>query len=190
MTDTPKPTWSYIRKQLLYIGKDELIALVKDLYALSPQNKRFMEARFAPRGEQAVSILDDYKQQIVYCFFGKRDLPTDAPRLKDARKLIRDYRKATNDALGALDLMLHYVETGTQYTNNLADISEPFYNSLESVLYDFKQELVNLPDPQSVYDLFTGRLSALRKATYHIGWGYGDEVGSVLDDLAEFFGEK
>jgi len=33
--------------------------------------------------------------------------------------------------------MLHYVETGTEFTNTYGDIDEPFYNSLISMLNQF-----------------------------------------------------
>src|SRR5512147_375445 len=130
MPNIRKSQWSNIRKRLLLLDHPELIAQIKDLYAISDENRRFLEARFAQAGDQAQVVLADYKQEIIYCFFGERGISNDLPRLRDARRLIRDYRKATKDAVGTLDLMLHYVEVGTEFTNTYGDIDEPFYNSL------------------------------------------------------------
>jgi hypothetical protein len=178
-----KSQWSNIRKRLLLLGNKELISLIKDLYAISDENRRFLEARFAQGGHQAQAALADYKQEIIHCFFGRRGISDDLPRLRDARRLIRNYQKATKDNCGTLDLMLHYVETGTEFTNTYGDINEPFYSSLESVLVDFCEAIFKSPDPEQVYLQFNKRLVALKKAVYGIGWGYGDAVQVILDDL-------
>ncbi len=143
MSNKRKPSWSNIRKRLLLLDQHELIAQIKDLYGLSVENRRFLESRFAQEPEHTEAVLADYKQEITYCFFGKRALSDDLPRLRDARRLIQSYRKATKDNLGTLDLMLHYVETGTEFTNTYGDIDEPFYNSLVSMLTEFCEGLFN-----------------------------------------------
>jgi hypothetical protein len=169
MSDKPKPQWSRIRKQLLLLDHNELIAQIKDLFTLSGENRRFLESRFALKSEQVEAILADYKQEIEYCFFGKRDIPDELPRLRDARSLIREYRKATKDTLGTLDLMLHYVETGTELTNTYGDIDEPFYNSLESMLNEFCEGIFKSSDPKQAYDQFYNRVVYLRNAASGIG---------------------
>lgn len=159
MPNTQKPQWSNIRRYILLLGNKELITQIKDLYAISDENRRFFEARFAQGQDQVYAVLADYKQEIIYCFFGERGIRDDLPRLRDARRLIRNYQKATRDSSATLDLKLHYVETGTEFTNTYGGINELFYNSLESMLV------------------------ALKRAAYGIGWGYGAAVREILDDL-------
>ena len=163
---------------------------MKDLYVISDENRRFLEARFAQGGDQAQAALADYKQEIIYCFFGERGISDDLPRLRDARHLIRGYWKATEDNVGTLDLMLHYVETGTEFTNTYGDINEPFYNSLESVLNDFCEGIFKSSDPEQSYGQFNNPLVALKKVVYGIGWGYGDTVQEIIDDLESRFEER
>jgi hypothetical protein len=190
MPNMRKSQWSNIRKRLLLLSNKELIAQIKDLYGISDENRRFLEARFAQGGDQAQAALADYKQEIIYCFFGERGIGDDLPRLRDARHLIRDYRKATEDTVGTLDLMLHYVETGTEFTNTYGDINEPFYNSLESVLNDFCEGIFKSSDPEQSYGQFNKRLVALKKGVYGIGWGYGDTVQEILGDLESRFDKR
>lgn len=166
------------------------MAQIKDLYAISDENRRFLESRFAQGQDQIQAVLADYNQEIIYCFFGEREISEDLPRLRPARRLIRNYQKATKDSSGALDLMLHYVETGTEFTNTYGDINEPFYNSLESVLVDFCKGIFKSPDPGKAYVQFNKRLVALKRAAYGIGWGYGDAVQEVIDDLESRFEER
>jgi hypothetical protein len=190
MPNTQKPQWSDIRRRLLLLGNNELIAQIKDLYAISDENSRFLESRFAQGQDLIQAVLGDYKQEIIHCFFGERGISDDLPRLRDARRLIRNYHKATKDSSGALDLMLHYVETGTEFTNTYGDINEPFYNSLESVLVDFCEGIFKSPDPEQAYVQFNKRLVALKRAAYGIGWGYGDAVQEIIDDLESRFEER
>jgi hypothetical protein len=187
MPNMRKSQWSNIHKRLLLLGDKELIAQIKDLYAISDENRRFLEARFAQGQDQVQAVLADYKQEIIYCFFGERGISDDLPRLRDARRLIRKYQKATKDSSGTLDLMLHYVETGTEFTNTYGDINEPFYNSLESVLVEFCEGIFKSPDPEQAYVQFNKRLVALKRTAYGIGWGYGDAVQEIIDVLKARF---
>jgi hypothetical protein len=71
MPNIRKPQWSDIRRHLLFLGNKELISLMKDLYAISDENSRFLESRFAQGQDQIQAVLADYKQEIIYCFFGE-----------------------------------------------------------------------------------------------------------------------
>jgi hypothetical protein len=187
MPDMHKSQWSNIRERLLLLGNKELIAQIKDLYAISDENRQFLDARFAQGEAQDQAVLEGFKQKITDCFFGERGFHDDLPRLRDARRLIRDYRKATENSISTLDLMLHYVETGTEFTNNFGDIDEPFYNSLESMLVDFCKGVFKSPNPEQSHRKFHKRLVALKKAVYEIGWGYGDAVQEIVNDLDSRF---
>ncbi len=55
-------------------------------------------------------------------------------KLGEARKAIRDYRKATGDLSGTAELLMTYVENGTRFTREFGDIDERFYSSVESAL--------------------------------------------------------
>jgi hypothetical protein len=150
----------------------------------------FLEARFIHWQDLVQAVLADYKQEIIHCFFGERGISDVSPRLRDARRLIQNYQMATKDSSGTLDLMLHYVETGTEFTNTYGDINEPFYNSLESVLVDFCKGIFKSPDPERAYVQFYKRLVPLKRAAYGIGWGYGDAVQEIINDLESRFKER
>ena len=117
-----KPTgWQKVRRQLDDWTKPALIALVKDLYNASPDNRDFLQARFQAE-ENDGAALEKYRRKIVeQCFpphgYGKL-------KLAEARKAIRDYRKATGNLTGTIDLMLTYVEIGTEFTRQFGDINE------------------------------------------------------------------
>lgn len=104
------------------------------------------------------------------------------PRFRDAKKVITEYKKATKDLRGTLDLMLTYIKRGHAFTNDFGDIDEAFYNTLLNMFERFVTELKMSPARRELYGLFRDRLMKMR-ATSEIGWGYGDEIKDNVDGL-------
>jgi hypothetical protein len=171
--------WSDIKKNIQDLSKEEMLELVKDLYDNSKDIKIFLGARFCKDNRQ---IYNEYKEKVIEPFYPKRG-SIGKLKFAPARKAIRDYKKATNDLLGTLDLMLTYVESGTKFTCAYGDIDENFYNSLESVLSEFS-ELISSKSEEYL-ETFRERLEKLMDKASDIGWGYGDTVGDIIIPLLE-----
>jgi hypothetical protein len=172
MTNEKKPTsWSAIRKQLSAQSKEALLALVKDLYDASSSNRNFLQARVQVEAGGGTAV-EKYRRTIIEQFYPSRGY--GKLKLTEARKAIRDYRKATGDVRGTVDLMLTYVEYGTRFTCDFGDINEAYYNSLESVLGEMTQLLSK--DQPTLYPQFQKRILQLEAHADHIGWGYGDAL--------------
>jgi hypothetical protein len=99
--------------------------------------------------------------------------------LSRGRKAISDYKKATNDAMGTLDLMVYYVECGTQFTVDYGDIDEAFYASLESMFTQVVKTIQH--SNQETIDRFLPRLRGLVRQAQGIGWGYYDTIAETLE---------
>jgi hypothetical protein len=131
MSEKKTTGWQNVRQQMSHWPKAALIAVVKDLYEASPDN--------------------------------------------------RDYRKATGNLDGTIDLMLTYVENGTEFTREFGDINESFYNSLESVLNELAQLLMS--EGKELYPKFRARVQQLAARANGIGWGYGDALRDQVHQL-------
>ena len=109
MTDeTKKPTkkpggWSAARRHLTALDKPALLALVKDLYDSSAENRDFIQAR-CQAADSGGEVLETYRKRIIEQFFSKRADGMDALNLGVARKAILDYRKATGNLSGTAEL--------------------------------------------------------------------------------------
>ena len=99
MNEKKSTGWLTVRQRLSEWSKPALIALIKDLYDASPDNRDFLQARFHAEENTGVA-LEKYRRKIVEQFFPARGF--GKLKLTGARKAIRDYRKAT----GTIDLML------------------------------------------------------------------------------------
>ena len=171
MKDKKSTGWQNVLRQLSDWSKPALIALVKDLYEASTKNRDFLDARFQAE-ENAGAALETYRRKIVDQFFPPRG--DGKLKLAEARNAIRHYRKATGDLSGTIDLMLTYVENGTEFTREFGDINESFYNSLESVLNEMAQLLMG--EGREFYYKFRERVQRLATRANGIGWGYGDAL--------------
>ena len=102
-------------------------------------------------------------------------------KLGEARKAICDYRKATSNLPGTVELLMTYVENGTRFTREFGDIDERFYNSMESVLEELAALLRG--EARGMYPQFRDRLARVEQMTDGIGWGFHDFVGDVVAQL-------
>ena len=183
-TEKNTSNWSRIRPRLKGWSRPALVALLKDLYDASAANRDFVHARFQAHDDTG-EALERYRRKIVEQFFPKRGF--GKLKLAEARKAIRDYRKATGNIAGTIELMLTYVEQGTAFTLEYGDIDEPFYNSLDSVLHDMVTPLCR--DGARLYPRFRDRIQQLAEDADGIGWGYGDSVGGQVAALEGELGD-
>ena len=67
------PTWTEIKKELSALDSKELVALIQELYKLSPNNKNYLASRFAPEASREI-LLKEAKEKITRQFFPKRGI--------------------------------------------------------------------------------------------------------------------
>ena len=181
---TRKPgSWSALRRHLTSLDKPALLALVKDLYEASASNRDFIHAR-CQAGENDGEIVEIYRQKIVEQFYPARG--EAKLNLSEARKAIKDYRKASGNLLGTADLLMTYVEQGAEFTHDYGDIDERFYDSVESALEELAALL--LKDAQEMYPQLKERLARVEQITEGIGWGFHDHISEVVWQLEDELG--
>jgi len=180
MTDVTKKHggWSTVRQKLTTWDKPALLALLKDLYEVAAENRDFIHAR-CQTSEGSGEALEKYREKIVEQFFPPRG--DGKLKLGEARKAIRDYRKATGNIPGTAELLMTYVENGTQFTQEYGDIDERFYNSVESVLEELAVLLSG--KAREIYPQFRERLARVEQMADGIGWGFHDFIGDIVAQL-------
>ena len=184
MNQSDRPKWSDVKRELQALDKGALIGAIGDLYKLSAGNREFLAARFL--SVQTGEMLETYRKRIVHEFYPPRGMGN--PKLHVARRAVADYRKATGNVVGALDLMLTYVETGTRFTNDFGDLWESFYSSMESMLDGIVDLLFKRPELYSEVNA-AQRLWRLQRDAAGIGWGYGDYVNERVNEVRAHFGD-
>ena len=177
MPTQPSHSWSRLKPHLQHLGKDALLVLVRDLYALNADNKVFLTTRFLAASPDELAA--PYRRVVKQVFNPDRGLPS--LRLGAARKALNDFKKACADQLQIIDFMLFYVEQGVICTNSYGDINAPFYESLLSV-YRGAAELTGKIGDTVVIERFRPRFAQIVRDTGNIGWGFHDGLEEIYWD--------
>jgi hypothetical protein len=172
-----------IKKELKKLSKDKLIDLVADLYKKNKSVKEFFDFYVNPDEKE---LFNKYREKVFEAFYPKRGYKY---KLKDGKQAISDFKKLGPSPILLSDLMLFYVETGVEFTNDFGDIDEGFYSSLETVYV----AALTLMKKENLLDKFADRAKKVVSDTSGIGWGFHDYLGDVFinfyadnsDDTAE-----
>lgn len=163
----PKVNWSSVKSALSGFERESLLALIRDLHAFSPGNRQFLHARLKLEQDPVA----ERKELIAECM--SPDVYRNQPvQISKAKKAISDYRRATGDVVGEIDLMTHFVECGNQFTLEFGDIDEPFYDALVGMYVRAVTAILQLPGLQQ--EPLRKRLLDVARSSEGIGWGYHD----------------
>ena len=172
-----------MKKHLKSYSKEDLIRLVVELSKTSKEAQNYLAAEV--QGEAAVAELyEEAKEQIKNEFFPQKGEPKF--RLSYAKKTISNFGKYTDDPLLKTDLMLYYVEMGTDFTVAYGDIDEPFYNSMASV---FAQVAAACNKDAHLYRQLSDRLEEVLADAEQVGWGYPDDLAGIYYSI-QWVGEE
>jgi hypothetical protein len=167
--------WGAVKNSLSVSNPKKLLELIHALYDQSEENRRFIQTRFLAGDDQ----LDSFKRIINQALYPDVYKGKDVS-LAVGRKAINDYRKATSDETGVLDLMIYYVECGNDFTLDIGDINEQFYSSLES-MFDAALKWLKKSDKATV-DRFLPRMRTIVEKANGMGWGYYDYIADALEE--------
>ena len=180
-----KPTWRDVKSVLQDWEKDRLIGLLKDLHKLSETNADFLNTRLLDA--DAAQSLAPYKKRIKQAISPAQPWKQDV-QLREGRKAISDYKKASGDVHGVLTLMVYYIQCGNDFTLEFGDIDETFYNSLCSMLDQVKKQLIAEKGHQLAAEFVPVLEQEFQRIDGQMGWGYPDEFGERVAELRERFG--
>ena len=144
-----------------------LAKLILDFCALNADNRTFVETRLAVAPDSLASYKKRIEEALYPEVYGRRSVSIAA-----ARKAVTEYKRATNNQNGLLELMLHYVECGTAFTADYGDMWEEYYSSLQS-MYDRLLKGLDKADDH-IKESFRNKLRAVVDRAQGVGWGYHD----------------
>lgn len=168
---------SDVKKELRKLDKDKLINLISDLYTKNKSVKEFLDFYATPNENE---LFNKYRNKVYEAFYPKRGFNYN---LKDGKQAITDFKKLGTSSQWIADIMLFYVETGVQFTNDFGDINEPFYSSMESTYL----AALKFMKSEALLDTFYDRASKIIDNTINIGWGFHD---CLIDIYYQFYDDE
>ena len=103
------------------------------------------------------------------------------PGTLTAAAAIVEYRRSTGDASRTVDLMLTFVEAGTEQAADLGYGDEPYFDALQIRLDAVAKEFDTLP--AEVRANVRARLGRIQVRAHDGGWGFGDAVDDLVHAL-------
>ncbi len=162
-----------IKKELKKLDRDKLIELIADLYKKNKSVKEFFDFYVNPNESE---LFEKYRDKVFEAFYPKRGYNY---KLRDGKQAISDFKKLGPSTDLLAELMLFYVETGVQFTNDFGDINLTFYKSLATTFVDS----LTLMRKENLLDKFEDRVGKVVFATNEIGWGFHDYLVQVWVDF-------
>ncbi|HMG09810.1 MAG TPA: DUF6155 family protein [Mucilaginibacter sp.] len=158
-----------VKRELKKLEKDKLIDLIADLYGKNKSVKEFFDFYLNPN---EIKMFDKYRDKVFVAFYPKRGFNYS---LKEGKQAISEFKKLGPSSDLIADLMLFYVETGVQFTNDFGDINEAFYSSVESTYL----AALKLMKKNNLLDKFSERTRKVVNNTIETGWGFHDYLSEV-----------
>jgi len=169
-------TLTELKKYLRKKSDVELVEEIADLYKKFDAVKDYYRASFFNDDE---TVLQKYKDGITEEFFPKSLHVDSKARLSVARKAVKDYKKVSCSDSGYAEIMLHYVETGIEFTNTYGGIDAPFYSSMANMYFDAADFIKS----HNMENLFQERLYKIVLDAQDCGWGFHDSLVETYCDV-------
>jgi hypothetical protein len=173
---TTRKKWSDVKARLEAFDRKGLVSLLGDLYDASVANRRFLHSRLTP-GSRAI---EEYRKLVADAIYPD-PFSTRRVSLRDAAAAIVEYRRSTGDAAGTVDLMLTFVEAGTEQAADLGYGDEAYFGALQIRLDAVAKEFDALP--ADVRAKVRARLGRIQTRAQAVGWGFSDAVDDVIHAL-------
>ena len=160
-----------LKKKLESFDKKKLIDLISDFYDKNKSIKEYLDYYVNPDEKETLKI---YKIKVREAFYPKRGFGF---KIAFGKKAISDFRKLKPSADSLIDLLMTYVESGVEFTNDFGDFDEGFYSSIESVYYD----AMKLIDKNGLRDNYKIRAHEILKETENIHDSLSDFYYEIYD---------
>jgi hypothetical protein len=158
-----------IKKELKKLDKEGLINLISDLYKKDKATKELLDYYVKPNERDLFNKYGDIVFEAFYPTSGY-DL-----KLKNGKKAITDFKKFSPSSELVAELMLFYVATGVNFTNDFGDIDEGFYSSLGTTF----AAAMKLMKKENLLEKLAAQVSNIVHETNGIGWGFHEYICEI-----------
>lgn len=175
-----KLTEKALKKKLQDMDREALIQLVLDLYRSDKSVEQSINLRLV--GEAyGNELLEKYKKKLCKMFDPSRAVQRGFS-IEDAQRILREFAAVCANDTGRWygDLALYFAECATNFTMDVGDIDEAFYDALREA---YRDAVVAASKDEELYKLWKDRLEGVLHAFDGFGWGMGEYISEAYYEL-------
>ena len=162
-----------VRKYVKSLDKDSLVELVMELYSARKEVKEILEYKISPDED---SKLEDYKEIILKEFFPMRGY--GQLRFSVCKKAIKEFRQLNPSPAAVADLMLYFVECATEYSSEVGDLWEAYYDST-CINFGVAMKFIGSLGFQAEFE---PRIQKILQECEDTGWGFPEIMWQVYEE--------
>lgn len=168
-------SWNNIKDKIKALNERDLQAIIQDLYKLNPANKRYLESRFIPQNR--LEILDDIKKKLS-AYTDKHH------KQRECRALINEYKKASSDLIGYIDLCAYHASCVADFILNYGECGDDLANAGITSFKNACASYMQLPDNLLKQKAYFAIKHAYDNARNAHGWLY-DSYNDYFSDIKD-----
>jgi hypothetical protein len=174
--------WSACKRVLKDWPRPGVVALVRELYQLSDDNRRFLHARLLAAVDKTRAIDDTAK--VVRRMLKPQNVWNGRVRHGDVKRVIDRFEKGADDAAAVAHVLLADLDEALQTFAEVGDY-EPIVKHIYATMTRL-EECLKLRDVPAATPLVDTLVALGRRWADRFGWGVSDE----LLGMAEYWRER
>ena len=177
------PTWEEGKAELASFDRAALLAVLQDLYAASEGNRAFLHARFG-LGQDP---LQPYKK-ITDRWLWLDVFRGEETSVSRAKRAISNYKKASGDPEGLVELMVYYCEQAAGFCRDVDHQDAAYCDALERMFEQTLRTTTGLAaNSGTIRNRLLGTLDHVRGVGHQLGYGVSDNMDVLF---AEFVSSR
>ncbi len=160
-----------LRNQITLLSRNDLEALLLQIYRKNSECKELIEAKVDP--ELEARAFEKYKKQIISEFFPDRGF--GRLRYSVMRKALKNFKDISANHKLIAELMMIHVEKGVEFTNAYGDIDDRFYDNIAGMYAKVLRYIAE----HNLHTIFRQRCREVVEQTEGMGWGFHDGLGDL-----------
>lgn len=112
-------SWNEVKSQINKLSERDLLTVIQELYKLNKDNQRYLNSRFVVQNRH--DVIQDIKDRL-------QKFTLQHEKQRECRKLINDYKKATSDLIGYIELCAWHAYLVADFISQFGGCEESFEN--------------------------------------------------------------
>jgi len=173
-----------VKKRLRGRSEKQLIKMISDCYKLDEEVKFYLSTHLIENESERREMIQELREMLKSSFWSRRGGVPNNPDLKQARKIISNLKKITNDPEIIISFMLDYIDHGISFSREYGDMWEAYYNNIDKMFGAMVKQIVENCNHLEIPAIIK-RINEVVEKSAKFGWGVYATLTDWTEELIE-----